>query len=406
MSYILRRLTLSRLLMLCATIALTAAAASAAALALSSGPVAPKKPLAEAIHDALTAPPVQGITAHVQFVNHLFAGSSLLAGGSGSPNGGGPLLEGASGRVWISGGEARLELQSQRGATQLIYDGHTITLYDAAKGTLYRYTPPSRESTGSHASTGTHTVPSVQQINEDISKLMGAANISGATPTDVAGQPAYSVTISPKRNGGLLGAAELAFDATHGVPLRFSLYAKGQAEPVLELTATEVSYGAIPQSTFTITPPSNVKTTEVKPARHSGSSTAPHHGLEARLTGLSAVSAAVPFKLQAPSSLAGMARHQVRLVQYNGHDAAMLSYGEGLGGIMVIEAAAKEGSSHHSAGGEGGGLQLPSVTIGSAKGTLLPTALGSILSFQSGGVEHVLAGSVTSHVIEAAARGL
>ena len=50
----------------------------------------------------------------------------------------------------------------------------------------------------------------------------------------------------PKDDGGLLGAAELAWDAVRGVPLRAAIYAQGSQDPVLELEATDVSYGAIP----------------------------------------------------------------------------------------------------------------------------------------------------------------
>ena len=44
-----------------------------------------------------------------------------------------------------------------------------------------------------------------------------------------AGQPAYTVRIAPKHDGGLLGAAELAWDAARGVPLRVAVYAAGRA---------------------------------------------------------------------------------------------------------------------------------------------------------------------------------
>ena len=64
-----------------------------------------------------------------------------------------------------------------------------------------------------------------------------------ARPTDVAGHPAYSVRISPKASGGLFGGAELAWDAARGIPLRFGLYARNNSTPVLELAATNISYG-------------------------------------------------------------------------------------------------------------------------------------------------------------------
>ena len=54
------------------------------------------------------------------------------------------------------------------------------------------------------------------------------------------------MSIGPKHDAGLLGSAELAWDAVRGVPLRVAVYARGNSTPVLELKATNVSYGAVP----------------------------------------------------------------------------------------------------------------------------------------------------------------
>ena len=48
--------------------------------------------------------------------------------------------------------------------------------------------------------------------------------MSGATPSDVAGQPAYTVRVSPNEGGSLFGSVELSFDADNGVPLRAAIY--------------------------------------------------------------------------------------------------------------------------------------------------------------------------------------
>ena len=63
-------------------------------------------------------------------------------------------------------------------------------------------------------------------------------DVSGATPTDVAGQPAYTVRISPNEAGGLFGGVELSFDANHGVPLRAAIYSSTSSSPVIELAAS------------------------------------------------------------------------------------------------------------------------------------------------------------------------
>ena len=99
MSY-LRHISTRRLLALCAAV-VAILAGSAAAIALASGgsgPTPPPKPLAQAVHDALAAPPVDGVTARISFTNHLIDSASL--------QGSDPLLTGAKGRLWATGGQA------------------------------------------------------------------------------------------------------------------------------------------------------------------------------------------------------------------------------------------------------------------------------------------------------------
>ena len=422
MSTFLRRLPLSRLLLLCATVLVVGVGATALAVALGTGPVPPPKPLAQAVHDALTAPPVDGVSARIQLTDHLLEGASLASqSGAGGGAASSPLLTGASGRLWISSdGRVRLELQAEQGDTQILYDGHTVSLYDAASNSLYRYTPPPDSGEGDASKSpsgaddespgGQHEIPTVTEIQEAIVHIMRHASLSGATPTDVAGQPAYAVRISPSHNGGLVGGAELAWDADHGVPLRLAVYSTQSSSPVLELAATEVSYGAVPSSVFAFTPPANAKVTEIEPpsARTHTRGGASKQTLT-REQGLAAVQAAVPFTLDAPATLAGMARDEVRGAQVNGHAAALITYGEGLGGIAVLESAAKAGgeTAKQPAEEAGGFLgELPKVALRGASANELPTPLGTLLSFQRTGVEYVLAGSVTPATLQEAAKGL
>ncbi|HEY1688671.1 MAG TPA: hypothetical protein VGF95_07375 [Solirubrobacteraceae bacterium] len=412
MSNHLRSLPLRRLLLLCAATLLLGIGSTTLALALDSGPTPPSKPLANAIHDALSAPAPSGLTARVQLVNHLLEGAELQTQSEGgSPN---PLLSGGSGRLWIAAdGDIRLELQSEAGATQLLYDGSKITLYQAGSGRLYEYTPPQEgegaagSSSQGEANAGSSSqssearrVPSVASIERELTRLMGRLEISGATPTDVAGAPAYSTSLSPRRNGGLLGNVQLTWDSQHGVPLRFAIYAKGNPAPAVELRVTEVSFGPVPSSIFSLQLPSGLKVTKIDAGSHSAKGGG---DLQSKPESLEEVQAALPFQLQAPESLAGMQRSEVRLIEAEGGRAASIGYGEGLGGIGVIERAIETGES-----GEAGsmGMKLPSISIDGSKGSELATELGTLISFRREGVEYLLAGSVTASTLEAAAQGL
>jgi outer membrane lipoprotein-sorting protein len=228
MSYLLRRLPLSRLLLLCGLVVVLGISATALASALSTGPTPPAKPLAQALHDALTGAggeSIQGVSAHIQLTDHLLEGASLASGGGDSSSAASqlassPLLTGASGRMWIAkDGRVRLELQAEKGDTQILYDGHTVSIYDASSNTLYRYTIPAHEGgTGSGTDSPTspdhHEVPTVAKIEEAISHS-DHVSLSEAKPDDIAGQAAYTVRVTPKEPGSLIAAGELSFDAVH-----------------------------------------------------------------------------------------------------------------------------------------------------------------------------------------------
>jgi outer membrane lipoprotein-sorting protein len=368
---ILRRLPLSRLLLLCGLVVAIGIGITALAMAVGSGPTPPPKPLPEAVHDALAAPKVAGVSARVQFTNHLVEGANLASGGgAGSQLASSPLLSGASGRLWIAAdGRTRLELQAENGDSQLLYDGHTVSLYDASSNTLYRYTPQQSSTEGQDRSDSGpakhHAIPTVQEIQEAIAHATPNATFSGATPTDVAGQPAYTVRISPARNGGLIGGAELSWDAVHGVPLRAAIFSTTSSSPVIELAATEVSYGPVDSSTFNFTPPADAKLKEITaPAENESSAGQPAH---------------------------------------DGNAPKVSTHGEGLDAIRVIEGQAKSADGKPTASLPEG---LPQANINGATASELPTALGTLLSFERNGVRYLLVGSVTPAAIEAFARGL
>ena len=387
---LLRTLSTRRLIIL--TLAVLAVAVGGAAIAVAasggSSPTPPPKPIAQAIHDALAAPDSAGITAKIRFTNRLFPSGSLLGGNASA------LMSGATGRLWLTNdGRGRIELQSDAGDVQVVWNKDKVTAYDASSNTVYTFNLPA--SATSSSSQDNSAPPSLTEIGDFLSKLGQHADVSGAQPTDIAARPAYNVRISPKHDGGLLGYAELAWDAQHGVPLRAAIYAQGSSKPVLELAATEVSYGSVPSSAIDVSPPAGAKTVDLS------SATKPQTGADKAnaATGLAAVQAAVDFPVVAPDTLVGLPRQDVRTVK--GNDALVV-YGQGLGAIVVLERKAD------AAGAQQGGVMtaLPSVSLDGLTGHELATQLGTAIQWQRNGVSFVLAGSLPPAAAESAARAL
>jgi outer membrane lipoprotein-sorting protein len=370
----LRRLPLYRLLLLCGVVVAAGISITALALALGSGSTPPPKPLAEAVHDAIDGPAVSGFSAEVKLTNNLLEGASL-AGGAGQGGGlaSSPLISGASGRIWVAAdGRTRLELQAEKGDTQIIYDGHTLEMYDAASNTLYRYTPPARPAESGFARVAPSTpgaqakakLPTVAKIEEGISQLRKHANLSGATPTDVGGQAAYTVRISPKEGGSLIGGAELSFDASNGTPLRAAIYSSTSSSPVIELASSNVSYGSVANSVFAFTPPPGAKVVEVS-----------------------------------SSSISGADAH----TKHSTDKPKLTTRGKGITAISVLQSKAGKSTGKSSNDPLAG---LPKVSINGTSASELRTELGTLLSFERSGVRYLLVGAVPPAAIEALARGL
>jgi outer membrane lipoprotein-sorting protein len=374
---LLRRLPLSRLLLLCGLVVALGISVTALASAVGSRPMPPNRSLADAVHAALGSPPVEGFSANVKLTNHLLEGSSLAGGGNGGEAGAlasSPLLSGASGRLWIAkDGRVRLELQAEKGDSQIYYDGSTVSIYDASTNTVYRYTMPkgaggsTPEKAGSTPdATKSHEVPSVAKIEEAIAKVKPHASLS-ISPGDVAGQPVYTVRATPTEGGSLIGAGELSWNAENGLPLRAAVYSSTSSSPVIELTATdEVSYSPVAASVFEFKPPAGAKIQDVK-LPEKGAAKTPGQGTDS-----------------------------------TGHPK-LTHHGHGLAGVAVLEdKAAGAGQKPSSSLPEG----LPKVKINGVSATELPTALGTLLSFERSGVRYVLGGFVAPSTVEAVARGL
>lgn len=401
----LRQISTRRLLALCAAVVAAGAAVTAIALAAGgSGEKPPPKPLAQAIRDAVNAPPVDGVTARIEFTNKLIDSASL--------QGSDPILSGAKGRLWAEGDRLRLELQASGeaggGDAQVLVDGDRVTLIDQGSNTVYRGTLPA-EKRRDKAERPKGPV-SLARVQGALDRLMRKAVVSGAEPGNVAGRPAYTVKVSPRNDGGLLGSVQAAWDAANGIPLRAGVYAAGSSGPVLEVEATDIDFGPVPDENLGVPVPPGAKVVDLAPGagREQGLRGRGGKGRRgAGVTGVQAVSKQLSFPLAAPDKLVGLPRQEVRLIDHEGTKGALVTYGKGLGGIAVLESPA--GAKKERRGGkgrDGQGLKLPSISINGASGQELDTALGTVVSFERGGVAYTVIGSVPPAAAEAAARGL
>jgi hypothetical protein len=346
----------------------------------------PKRSLASAVHRIFTAKPVTGLEADFRVDQHLLAGGSTNLSSS-------PLLSGATGNVWIGEGRARLVLRSQLGTTTLAFDGHKVTVYDRKHDVAYVLPVKHHEKSGGATE---RNVPSVGAISHALARAAQFAIISGAIPSNVAGREAYAVHVSPRHDGGLFGEFDLAWDAAHGVPLRIAVFPRGSSTAAISISVTHIRYGSVSASALRATPPAGTKIVHVHmPSRHDRAAHTPH---VTTAVGQAATSNAVGFTVAAPASLAGLSQHQVRAIGIGSHDAALVTYGRGLGTVFLLEQRKTEAQAPLAS--------LPSVTVNGIRAHELDTTLGSVIQWSRGGITYTIAGSQSAERITSAANSL
>ena len=153
------------------------------------------------------------------------------------------------------------------------------------------------------------------------------------------------------------------------MPLRAAIYSSTSSSPVIELAASEVSFGSVESSVFAITPPANAKVQEItfSEGHHEGASNKAGTEEKPKLT----------------------------------------THGHGLGTIAVLTSIrGGEGKSKSATGASTSLEGLPKVTINGASASELRTELGTLLTFERSGVRYLVGGAVAPAAVEEVARGL
>ena len=249
------------------------------------------------------------------------------------------------------------------------------TVYDASSNTAYTFDLPQTrrrdDATADHACRR-----STRSRSSSPSSARTGRSRARSRRTSPA-QEAYTVTVSPSHDGGLLGSAQLAWDAANGVPLRVAIYAQGASSPALALEATDISFGAVPDSDVAgraarRAPRSSTSRRSDGQRQRPGRRTRP-------VTGLAAVQAAAGFPVAAPDTLVGLPRQDVRLVGPADSRAALVVYGQGLGAIVVVERANDAQGGRRPARSRA----CPTVSLDGVTAHELATQLGTVLDLGS-----------------------
>ena len=229
-------------------------------------------------------------------------------------------------------------------------------------------------------------------------------DLSGAPPVQRR-RPARPTrcAIAPKHDGGLIGAAELAWDAASGTPLRAAIYAAGAAKPVLELDGHRhlLRRGRRGRPRRSRRRPARRSTTSTSATRRTRTrgGRAPagrqRRRRRRRALPLPAQRARRARRPAPPARCASSGRRRA--------PGALVTYGAGLGGIAVLEQppaaparAERRPRGLRAAGGRARRRERPGAGHRARHGP----------AFERGGVRYTVIGSVPPAAAEAAAEAL
>ncbi|WP_380808618.1 LolA family protein, partial [Sphaerisporangium aureirubrum] len=167
-------------------------------------------------------------------------------------------------KVWYGGDDRlRLALPGSMSETDFISDGKGHAwLWSSDSNTATRYTlsksgthgRPSAPPTSLTALTPDALAAQALKAAED-----GGTAVSVAPAQQVAGRAAYQLVLTPKQPASLVKEIRLALDGEKFIPLRVQVYAKGTAEPAIEVGFTQVVFTAPAAENFAFTPPPGAK---------------------------------------------------------------------------------------------------------------------------------------------------
>jgi outer membrane lipoprotein-sorting protein len=161
-------------------------------------------------------------------------------------------------RIWYAGpDQARVALLGTLGESDVIVNKGEFWLWNSRQNT---YMHAVRDDSKSSAPEQTEMPLTPQQAaDRALAAIDPSTVVSTAGSAKVAGRDAYELVLAPRDSASLLGQVRVAIDATEHVPLRVQVYAKGGADPALEVAFTQINFDRPDAEQFVFNPPPGAK---------------------------------------------------------------------------------------------------------------------------------------------------
>jgi outer membrane lipoprotein-sorting protein len=152
---------------------------------------------------------------------------------------------------------SRIAVLDTMGERDIVRDGPDLWLWDSAKNTATHI-----RRSGDGPSPESNTLTPGEAADQALAKVGPSTDVTVDTTTSVAGQPAYTLVLTPKAVDTTVGSVRIAVDAKTGLPLEVQALAKGATSPAFEVKFTALTYDVPGAATFAFVPPSGATVRE------------------------------------------------------------------------------------------------------------------------------------------------
>src|SRR5215469_7489482 len=176
-------------------------------------------------------------------------------------------------RIWFADPRHfRLAVPGMMSESDLIVNGATAWYWDSTKNSVTRYPLPAGDHPAEHGPAPAMALTPQQAARQALAAVGPSTRVSVQNNVTVAGEAAYPLVLAPRSANSLIGQVRIAIDASHNVPLRVQVFARGAHSPAFQVGYTSISFVRPAASNFNFSPPPNakVKTATLMPDGWSG----------------------------------------------------------------------------------------------------------------------------------------
>jgi outer membrane lipoprotein-sorting protein len=169
--------------------------------------------------------------------------------------------------------KTRVALLGEMSEYDIIHNGDQVWTYDSSTNTV-EHAATSPRTMATRAPDRQVPLSPQQAAQQLLAAVSPTTNVSVEGTQRVAGQAAYTLIITPKQPGSLIGQVSIAVDAANGAPLRVTVYPQQSSTPIIDLGFSSVSFSTPPDSRFEFTAPKGATVTPLGTDEPGGTPTA------------------------------------------------------------------------------------------------------------------------------------